>query len=531
MLPKSLLTLTLFLIGCCTTGMTQSFHKKQMEWIIQLQPGIHPENFLREVTNFVKTGFQSRQLSKRLNIYSVNHLPESILKNPKAHPKILALQRNSAVEFRNVPNDENVDLQWSLETIGLEQAWEITTGGFTDNGDTIVVAILDEGFDVEHIDLSNNVWVNRAEIPNDGIDNDRNGYIDDIRGWNFVIEKPVHTVSQHGQSVAGIVGAVGNNEVGVSGINWNIKLMLFTIGAVDDVIAAYDYIIDQRKRFNTSRGEEGAFVVATNASFGSNGQFCEEQPLWGGMYDQLGNVGVLTGAGTANENWNVDFVGDMPTTCDSDFILTTLNTNEEDIKDNGSAFGNISIDLGSPGENSYTTKPFNLYGFFGSNSAAAPHLTGVIALLYGAPCRELSRDAITNPRETALYIRKKILEGVDKVEALKTQTVTGGRLNAFKSLSSIVNDCTTTFGDLAIQNLTPNPVQDRILVQYESNSFEKHQLSIVNVLGQIVYQTTFSPPRFGFKTLNLEPALPSPGTYILIIQNDNELVSTKFIKW
>ena len=119
---------------------------------------------------------------------------------------------------------------------------------------------------------------------------------------------------------------------------------------------------------------------------------------WGKIYERLGAAGILTAAGAANNAWDVVQVGDMPTTCPSDFLLTVLNTNANDERYYGSAFGRKSIDMGAPGQNSYTTKPFNNYGSFNGNSAAAPHLAGAIALLYAMPCGNIGRGRLRYPR-------------------------------------------------------------------------------------------------------------------------------------
>ncbi len=527
---KKILFFALLLLVSSNTKAYHATYKQEV--IIQLTEKTDLESFLEQAP-IQHLRFQHIQtLSERFNIHLFEWNPNNTTSGLSIlvrHPMIAAIQENAEIEFRKTPNDENFPLQWGLEFIGLDKFWETNTGGMTENGDTIVVAVLDEGFDISHEDLSENVWINRAEIPDDDIDNDNNGYVDDIHGWNFIENTPRHAISQHGQSVAGIIGARGNNGIGVTGINWNIKLMLFTILSVSDIIAAYDYIIEQRDLYNQSFGTEGAFVVATNASFGSNGQFCEEQPIWGGMYDRMGRVGVLTGAGTANGNWDVDLVGDMPTTCPSDFIITTLNINQDGQKHAGSAFGSISIDIGSPGENSYTTKPFDLYGAFGKNSAAAPHLTGVIGLLYSVPCQQFAKDALVNPMETALYVRNVILEGVRRQESLKGITVTGGSLDIANSLDIVDADCNSTIGELQIKKIFPNPSRGQITFDYQAAGFDEHTLRIVNILGQVVREESFVPPMFGRKRITLDLNLQTPGTYILVLQRGQELITEKFI--
>ena len=144
-------------------------------------------------------------------------------------------------------NDPVYINQRDMNLIGMTKAWDITTGGVTAQGDTIVVALVDNGYDTDHEDLVQNIYINHLEIDNDGIDNDLNGYIDDRRGYNVSTQDDAHQQLTHGTSVAAIVGAKGNNGVGVSGVNWNVKLMLVSGADFEsDVIEAYQYILDMR---------------------------------------------------------------------------------------------------------------------------------------------------------------------------------------------------------------------------------------------------------------------------------------------
>ena len=505
----------------------------EWDWIIQLVDHLAFEDFQNSLQqNKQWSSFQIkkvRTLSRAFNIHQIQvyHPDGASAMMLTEHPQVVGFQRNGKLDFRKAPNDEEYHLQWGLDAIGAEQVWEITTGGATANGDKIVVAILDDGFDIDHQDLADNLWINKAEIDGDSIDNDGNGYIDDIHGWDFNLRSPEFRISQHGQSVAGIIGAKGNNGLGVTGINWDIELMLFPISSIDGVVAAYDYIIQQRQLYNQSKGQEGAFIVATNASFGQNGKFCEDQPVWGGMYDKLGAVGVLTGAGTTNNNWDVDIVGDMPTTCTSDFILTTLNVTDEGEKYRGSAFGKFSIDVGSPGENSYTTKPYDNYGFFSSNSAAAPHLTGAIALLYANPSTIFATEALTEPRQTALKVRNAILGGVEQLPDLVDKTVTGGRIHLGRSLEVLLADYAETGEELTITKVFPNPFRGTLNIQYDVQHLEEHQLRIYDILGRLVYEQFFLPNAIGPKQLTINPSIFTEGVYLLQLDDTNQLVNWK----
>lgn len=505
--------------------------------IVQLQPKADIELVLRQLNakRATQTTVQHLQtIGKQHNIHLLGfHLAKAggddIFYQLQQMPAVVAIQYDYTVETRQTPNDPEYERQWGLNRIDVQSVWDYTTGGKTAQGDEIVVAILDFGFDVNHEDLVQNIWRNSKEIPDDNIDNDNNGYIDDIWGWNFLNNTNEHTKDSHGTSVAGIIGASGNNNIGVTGINWNIKIMPFTVQDVSDIIAAYEYIIDQRKRYNESNGSDGAFVVATNASLGIAELFCSESPVWGGMYDLLGEVGILTGAATVNQNVDVDKLGDMPTTCTSDFLIASLNITQEDKIASNSGYGMVSIDLAAPGDGSYSTKIGGRYGSFGSNSAAAPHLTGAIALLYSLPCEALTANALTQPREMALVMRQAILDGVEPVVDLQGKTVTSGRLNIFRSLEQIQSYCETSTGKLDIIKVYPNPANLDITVEYESPDYELYQIFVYNALGQLVHHDLISPPRFAGKKHTIDVSSCIPGIYFLTLMREGTRVQTKFV--
>lgn len=467
--------------------------------LVKFKPQVVPENFMVGFQTYARDGggiWLEKKLSKTANInligydtLTVNAL--SLLEEIKKDPQVEYACFDISVETRgDMPDDPNLASQWGLFTIGTEKVWELTKGGVSALGDTIVVAILDTGFDINHEDLKGNIWINKGEKAGDNIDNDQNGYVDDITGWNFINQNATHIADDHGSSVAGIIGAKGNNGKGISGMNWHVKLMVFETRLVSDIIAAYDYIIEQRERYNRTKGKQGAFVVTTNASFGVNKIKCADQPLWGEMYDRLGAAGILSAAGAANNPWNVDEVGDMPTTCKSDYLMTVLNTNPKDERYAGSAFGAVSIDMGAPGQNSFSTRKNNEYGAFHGNSAAAPHLAGAIALLYSIPRQKLAEDAMAFPAQTAMKIRNLLLNNVDKVPSLVSLTSTGGRLNVFSSMLKLLEIYPEKKPEIPTGKLLvyPNPSIDEIYVEMAKPENETGLLSIFNAIGQQVKQ-------------------------------------------
>ncbi len=420
-------------------------------------------------------------LSQSIGIWQLefdynNHSHERMLDHIQQHPACQAAQLNRVLKNRaTFPNDPNFAQQWQYVNSGAsggvadadidaDLAWDICTGGVTALGDTIVACIIDDGLDLTHQDMQANRWYNWDEIPGNGLDDDGNGFVDDFRGWDaYDNDDDIsggNFGGQHGTPVAGIVGAKGNNSIGVSGVNWDVKLMIVVGGGNEaDAIAAYNYPLVMRRLYNQTNGQLGAFVVATNASWGIDGALASTAPLWCAIYDSLGAVGILNAGATTNSNTNVDVQGDLPTHCPSDYLVAVTNTNRSDLKQTQAGYGTVSIDLGAPGESVYTVAKPNTYAAFGGTSGATPHVCGTIALMYSVPCPRLAFMARIDPAGTALLMKSFILQGVDTLPGLQNITVSGGRLNAFNSLQlamqsgCVLNGCYQPFG-LAISDLT-----------------------------------------------------------------------------
>ncbi len=447
------------------------------------------------------------RLSNRLDIFLLAYNPSSIdderiLENIKSHPFVELAQFNHYLEQRDLyPNDIDFIQQWNMHNTGQNsgtvdadidgpEAWGLGTSGVTATGDSIVVAIVDDGFDLEHPDLR--FWKNYKEIPNNGIDDDQNGYIDDFHGWNPWQNSGQIVEKDHGTHVTGIAAAQGNNAIGVTGVSMNAKVMPIVYGnyVVESiVVAGYSYIHEMRSMYNETDGDEGAFVVSTNASFGTDNAFPEDFPIWAAIYDSLGMIGVLNAAAPPNANVNVDVVGDAPTSFPSEFLITVTNTDRNDIKSSFAGYGAVSIDLGAPGTQVYSTKMNSAYGTKTGTSMSAPHVTGAVAQMFSVADASFMTAYHNDPAGMALVIKQYILNGVDPLPSLNGITVSGGRLNIYNSVRLMMNP-DIAFAPMSILKVMPPNHQDSVNLGFTNNSS-----------GTLNYNITY-PENPGWLTLN-----------------------------
>jgi subtilisin family serine protease len=457
------------------------------------------------------------------------------LQRLQSDPAISSVTPNVRLEKRNIPNDTRVSEQWHLPVIKAFEAWNITTGGKDFSGRDVVVAVLDDGFDLEHEDLKANYWVNQFEIPNDGIDNDNNGYVDDFKGWNTRSKNDVIEQRSHGTNVVGVLGAKGNNSKGIAGVNWDIKMMPVAIGTfLSDIIIGFDYVLTLRKRFNATNGTSGAFVVATSYSGGLPNAFAKDYPIWCGMYDKLGAEGIINIGATTNEDVDVEIVGDMPSTCESAYLIVVTSTDRTDEKEKVVGYGAKSVDLAAPGERILTTDTSvrGLYRTESGTSLSTPMVAGAVALLYASKCEPLYLLSKNSPAQAALKVKEVILGSTDFRPSLSGKTVTGGRLNIYNALVKLATDYNGCIaipsprGKLTIQSI--NAVNGRLYIEYLSPDEKEINVSVMDYSGRLLFKEVISPPAFGLKYLELTYDPDVPGIYILNLQSGNESVSKGF---
>ncbi|MCY4644342.1 MAG: S8 family serine peptidase [Bacteriovoracales bacterium] len=321
----------------------------------------------------------------------------------------------------------------------MSPAWKrYGVGGKDVRGNDIVVAVIDNGFDLGHIDLSDNWFVNGFEIPGNGIDDDRNGYVDDYLGHSIGEKDPdsPSLSGGHGNHSAGIIGAVADNGIGVAGLNWKVKIIPIEVPywnlKTSHVIEAYSYVLAMKKRWLETYGKKGANIVATNFSLGFNFADCtdEDYRVWNDLYDEMGALGILSVVATMNVPKNVDEEGDVPSSCSSEFIVAVTNTMVSGGKNPDAGYGKTSIDLGAPGTDILSTVFNHDYKEKTGTSSAAPHVAGAIAYLHSV-ASEVTQRALFHDRAATTLNFKKILMESARPHASLRQTVSGGSLDVF----------------------------------------------------------------------------------------------------
>ena len=312
------------------------------------------------------------------------------------------------------------------------QAGEAWTAGNIGSA-SVVVGVIDEGIDFNHPDLAANIWTNPAEADGvAGVDDDGNGYVDDLHGWDFSQNNnsiydgaPGNNTDAHGTHVSGTIGGLGNNTQGVAGVNWNVTIISAKFlgpngGTLANAIKAVDYITDLKTRHELN-------IVATNNSWGGGG-FSQ------GLLDAIvrgANAGILFIAAAGNGNAqgigiNNDSTPSYPSSYNTtagasfDAVIAVASITSTGTKSSFSNYGKTSVDLGAPGSGVWSTTPNNTYSSYSGTSMATPHVTGAVAMY-----------ASLNPTATASAIKAAILGSAiaTPTSSLTNITVTGGRLN------------------------------------------------------------------------------------------------------
>ena len=381
----------------------------------------------RSVRWFVRSevgasGFRAMPTLDVIELYPGTGVYDALRRVPDI-AEVAYAEPNYILEAAEEPNDPLYQDAWSLgpsnqsgfrSGIDTPSAWNLTVGA-----ESVTVAVVDSGVHLAHPDLAANMWTNPGESGNgresNGADDDRNGFVDDWRGWDWIDDDNLPTDLQgHGTMVAGTVGAHGNNGVGASGVSWHTRLISLRvlnqegIGFSSDAASAFAYA-----------GKMGAKIV--NASLTS--------PLPSvAMLEAITSASkTLFAVAAGNESTNNDVQPKFPCNIELPNVLCVAATDEFNGLASFSNYG-LSVDLGAPGVRILTTHPDGYVEFHGS-SAATPHVSGTAALMWAR-----------HPEASVSQIAQAIVNGVEKLPQLQGKTTSGGRLNAAGALRQLGDD-------------------------------------------------------------------------------------------
>ena len=434
-----------------STAIAKGQDKVANQILLQLKPNSSIDSLIAGFnSNYPSIGLDiEKRIGRSTDIWLLNFdaevvSVEALINQIKKDKSIEFVQGNhTTIRHRvTVPNDQDYPGQWALNgsggaRINAPEAWDISTGGPTKLGDSVVIAVIDQGFDVGHYDV--NYFTNYDEIPGNNIDDDNNGYVDDVNGWNAYNGSGLHPVDNHGTHVAGIVAAKGNNGSGIAGVSWDAKVLPIS-GSSDVesvVLESYVYALEMRKLYDATNGQKGAYVVATNSSFGVDFGQPADYPIWCAFYDTLGKYGIVSAGATTNGFLNVDAVGDIPTTCPSKYMIAVTNISMQELVYGGT--GANSIDFAAPGTDIYSTIPANLLAYNTGTSMATPHVAGTIGLMYSAMCTNMLLDLKGDPQLMADTVVHALLKGGDSLQVLANKVIGAKRLNLKKALEAILD--------------------------------------------------------------------------------------------
>ncbi|MBT7865334.1 MAG: S8 family serine peptidase [Opitutales bacterium] len=313
-----------------------------------------------------------------------------------------------------IPREYSSSNLWHLEQVNAPDAWEFNTGS-----DTLVVAVIDTGCFTDHVDLRGRIFVNEGEIAGNGVDDDGNGFVDDVSGWDFYDDDAIpNDETGHGTHVSGIVGAQGDNGIGIVGMNWNSRILPLKVG---DVSGLSSSAIAEALRYVSMMKDRDVPIVASNNSYGSSA----ENPAALAVIREHEDKGILfvTAAGNSGEDLDSPNGSQFPAGFPQTNIISVANSTQGDALSGGSNYGLESVDIAAPGQEVYSTYNDGDYRFSTGTSMSSPMVAGAVALV-----------ASHNPDLSPDELKQRILDTAKRFDSLDGKLVSGGRLDLLTAL-------------------------------------------------------------------------------------------------
>lgn len=483
----------------------------------------------RQIPLVVKSISPAFEIVDGLRVAQVNPADTSkAIDALRARSDVIYAEPNFVRKALVVPNDPRYSQMWGLNNTGqpstfggnpgtpgndirAELAWNTTIGNRS-----VVVGVVDTGIDVNHEDLRDNIWVNPGEIAGNGVDDDGNGFVDDVNGWDFAhndatvfdYTEPTYPpsdnylgdIDDHGTHVAGTIGANGNNSIGVAGVNWQVSMMSLKFltedagGSSADLLKALAYAKAMKQLWQTSGGTKGANIRILNNSYGGSGSSQAELDA----IRALSDAGILFVVAAGNEGVTNDLFPVYPANYLSPNVISVAASSGGNARAFFSNFGAATVNVTAPGEFILSTTPRNTYNPANGTSMAAPHVTGIAALV----CAQVPNITMEKLRAVTMYGGHPAPWQFLDVLPLST----GRMVDASKALESVSSADVTA----------PGPVGNFIAQVPSFNMFPNYTLTWTapgddgNVGKVTAYELRFSETTLKLSNWDLSTPLPGP---------------------